>query len=331
MTTQLNTKCTCPSGDGSLRWPCPKHPPAAAQEAVGARNALMAYADSYRTMAKIGDGRVHCFSVACDIEKNMIPHAAPVTAAPADLIERCKEILAWQRTGVLTGDALRAYANARWPDEHDPLQIAEKETAREAFRILAMYTAASTPAAPGIDLREIGGVMAEAEKHVETLHSLCPRASVFECIKRLRKAQAALIDASPKGTTLNEQFGSAEGLGSASHYRQVLERIATQGPHYGPDGTRETWKHWSDIARDALVDSPKGGSEAEVQELVAADLAYDAAEQALVDHYKPTLRRDAGWHLEQERLDAIADSAIARRSAALAAMQASDAEVRDGE
>ncbi len=30
MTTQPNTKCTCPSGDGSLRWPCPKHPPAAA-------------------------------------------------------------------------------------------------------------------------------------------------------------------------------------------------------------------------------------------------------------------------------------------------------------
>lgn len=22
--------CTCPSGDGSLRWPCPKHPPEAA-------------------------------------------------------------------------------------------------------------------------------------------------------------------------------------------------------------------------------------------------------------------------------------------------------------
>ncbi|WP_313214485.1 hypothetical protein [Stenotrophomonas acidaminiphila] len=34
MTTQPNTKCTCPSGDGSLRWPCPKHSPAAAQEAV---------------------------------------------------------------------------------------------------------------------------------------------------------------------------------------------------------------------------------------------------------------------------------------------------------
>lgn len=21
------TRCTCPSGDGSLRWPCPEHPP----------------------------------------------------------------------------------------------------------------------------------------------------------------------------------------------------------------------------------------------------------------------------------------------------------------
>lgn len=27
MTTEINTLCTCPSGDGSLRWPCPAHPP----------------------------------------------------------------------------------------------------------------------------------------------------------------------------------------------------------------------------------------------------------------------------------------------------------------
>lgn len=160
-----------------------------------------------------------------------------------------------------------------------------------------------TPAAPGIDLREIGGVMAEAEKHVETLHSLCPRASVFECIKRLRKAQAALIDASPKGTTLNEQFGSAEGLGSASHYRQVLERIATQGPHYGPDGTRETWKHWSDIARDALVDSPKGDS----------DGGMAAEYQRWIDFYHAG-EGDYADFLRRELPDAFA--------------QASDAEVR---
>lgn len=26
--TQPSQQCTCPSGDGSLRWPCPSHPPA---------------------------------------------------------------------------------------------------------------------------------------------------------------------------------------------------------------------------------------------------------------------------------------------------------------
>ncbi|OQS33239.1 hypothetical protein [Chromobacterium haemolyticum] len=26
-TTIEKLRCTCPSGDGSLRWPCPRHPP----------------------------------------------------------------------------------------------------------------------------------------------------------------------------------------------------------------------------------------------------------------------------------------------------------------
>jgi hypothetical protein len=30
-TTEQAQPCTCPSGDGSLRWPCPQHPPAAAK------------------------------------------------------------------------------------------------------------------------------------------------------------------------------------------------------------------------------------------------------------------------------------------------------------
>jgi hypothetical protein len=25
--SDVNKLCTCPSGDGSLRWPCPSHPP----------------------------------------------------------------------------------------------------------------------------------------------------------------------------------------------------------------------------------------------------------------------------------------------------------------
>jgi hypothetical protein len=27
VTMQTTDRCTCPSGDGSLRWPCPEHPP----------------------------------------------------------------------------------------------------------------------------------------------------------------------------------------------------------------------------------------------------------------------------------------------------------------
>jgi hypothetical protein len=38
--------CTCPSGDGSLRWPCPKHPPMIATEEM-IDSACEAYADMY--------------------------------------------------------------------------------------------------------------------------------------------------------------------------------------------------------------------------------------------------------------------------------------------
>jgi hypothetical protein len=39
--------------------------------------------------------------------------------------------------------------------------------------------------------------------------------------------------------------------------RRVLKTIADQGPNYGPDGTRETWVHWSEIARAYLADLEK--------------------------------------------------------------------------
>ncbi len=171
--------------------------PAAAQEAV----AWMTHHDEPMLFPTRAEAITHC----ADDEEPIPLYAAPVTAAPADLIERCREILAWQRTGVLPGDALRAYANARWPDEHDPLQIAEKETAREAFRILARAAAASTPAASGIDLYPIRYALQYAAAAArENTHT--ELAKDFD--ELIRK-----IDASPKGA-LNEQFGSAEGLDS---------------------------------------------------------------------------------------------------------------------
>lgn len=38
-------------------------------------NPLAAYAESYRIMARIGDGKVDCLSVAADIENNMFRYA----------------------------------------------------------------------------------------------------------------------------------------------------------------------------------------------------------------------------------------------------------------
>ena len=56
-------------------------PQAIPSSAVGAepgrRNPLLAYVDSYREMARMGDGRVSCLAVALDIEQNMAPLLEP--------------------------------------------------------------------------------------------------------------------------------------------------------------------------------------------------------------------------------------------------------------
>ena len=63
-----------------------------------------------------------------------------------DLLKRCAEIHEWRSTGVLSGEALRDYAEQKWPDRHDMLQIAEHETVTEALALLAKW---GTPATGG--------------------------------------------------------------------------------------------------------------------------------------------------------------------------------------
>lgn len=38
--------------------------------------------------------------------------------------------------------------------------------------------------------------------------------------------------------------------------RRHLQAIADQGTHFGPDGTFATWRHWTDLAKDALAQIP---------------------------------------------------------------------------
>lgn len=55
-----------------------------------------------------------------------------------DLQARCREILAWHKTGLLTGSALRDYASRQWyANEHNSLQLAEADTAKQAFTLIA--------------------------------------------------------------------------------------------------------------------------------------------------------------------------------------------------
>ncbi|QRD71756.1 hypothetical protein H8Z72_22680 (plasmid) [Xanthomonas citri pv. citri] len=46
----------------------------------------------------------------------------------------------------------------------------------------------------------------------------------------------------------------------------ALEVIAQQGPIYGPDGTRSSWRHWTEIAREALGGLSERGNQTASQE-----------------------------------------------------------------
>lgn len=64
----------------------------------------------------------------------------------ADLKERCAEIVEWQRTGVLPGNALRNYAEKHWAGHTDALQMAERDTSARAMELIAKW---GTPAGAG--------------------------------------------------------------------------------------------------------------------------------------------------------------------------------------
>ena len=77
-------------------------------------------------------------SILEELQVSLRVDEAMGSCVPEDLRTRCAEILAWHKTGVLDGDALRGYAAARWyANEHNALQMAEMDTAREAFKLLA--------------------------------------------------------------------------------------------------------------------------------------------------------------------------------------------------
>ncbi|WP_430318282.1 hypothetical protein [Pseudomonas nitroreducens] len=62
---------------------------------------------------------------------------ARVVVVPDNLLERCREILEWQETGIIKGDALRSYCQSKiWGRDPSALRMGEGETAQEAYRFI---------------------------------------------------------------------------------------------------------------------------------------------------------------------------------------------------
>lgn len=84
---------------------------------------------------------------------------------------------------------------------------------------------------------------------------------------RLMEIQPILED-QPKQDQLAADLRAAANISRCSEQRQAgliaenaalrrhLQVIADQGPNFGPDGTCMTWRHWRDLAKDALAEIP---------------------------------------------------------------------------
>lgn len=81
-----------------------------------------------------------------------LEHAQRVAQpASSDLVQRCQEILNWQKTGLLQGEAVRALASSSpLREEHQQLMWAEKETAAEAMK----FVIAAAPSAGEAEARD---------------------------------------------------------------------------------------------------------------------------------------------------------------------------------
>lgn len=304
MTMQPNNKCTCPSGDGSLRWPCPVHPAASAHEAVG---------EVYQGSARRPQAKLNA-----ELPVGTKLYAAPVTAAPVE-----PKSPSYDGLLLMMQSVCGALSRAGLTDCDDPGEAIDviRERLEKRVAELERQLLASTSAAPGIDLSEVprytlahGDFTSEMLEHSQGAWV------------RLGDVESVLIDASPKGAAprfelTNGQiaqlfnFGGTPPSGTLLEDQDVLVIQNTDTGHSGPG----LYAHYEDMPEEGAIyldgqlpDSPKGGSEARdsvLTELVQAISAFKG-------------KRGAFMALGAQ------DERTVRLWWALANAQASDAEVR---
>jgi hypothetical protein len=248
MTMQPNNKCTCPSGDGSLRWPCPAHPAAAAHEAVG---------EVYQGSARRPQAKLNA-----ELPVGTKLYATPVTAAPDD---------------ALLVQAALATATT-WREQASILKTGRKTLIRCAAELEAMVAAIhtrSTPAVPGIDLEPLIAIR-------NRLHQLSAANDLgdgwADVVIELMGDVQTLIDASPKGG-INERERFEAWARGASYCGGNIDttRHPDNNDWYACPTTAMAWRCWKAAMQSS---SPKGGSEAPAVENVAED-TYHAISEVL--------------------------------------------------
>ena len=199
--------------------------------------------------------------------------AAPVTAAPAELssefTDTARAAIAWvlwhhQGASSPVGQPLR-FALGMGADEPLPdWRIAEaKRYAEWAGATTAKFHEArpSTPAAPGIDLRE--HLEDRRNRLMNSYGNGAREDSAIDAQIARIAADLALLDASPKGA-LNEQFGSAEGFKAhLAEFIKLGRRLVSALYNSPRDEISMTdTGDWIQYASQLLqLDKAKGGSD----------------------------------------------------------------------
>lgn len=194
----------------------------AAPAPVDGRNPLQAYADSYRQMARMGDGKVHCLSVAADIENNMIKHAAPAPVV--------RDAVAWL---------------IDWPDEPElGHYLGEDRNENARSRPLYLHPSPADTAPPA----RHGDALTAQERHViEALLDLA------------YKAWCLADDSEDMGDSHNVEAADFDALSNAL---DVLQALPDDQPGYTMgEAAKARWALRRLIGTDAAIAvQAKGGA-----------------------------------------------------------------------
>lgn len=148
---------------------------------------------------------------------------------PGDLVERCRELLEWGKTGLLPGEALRRYAEehfSHFDREADRIAQAERATTRQAFEAVLRF-------AP---------ILAEKER---------------DSLRRETRALAQAQDWRNEAAKAEARALAAEAALAAERER-CIAIVDAQVPDWVKERSGPYWDGYREAMEDAAEDMRKG-------------------------------------------------------------------------